>query len=542
MIRVSIILISGIVFISFLGRVHLFDWDEVNFAEAAREMILTGDYLSVQINFQPFWEKPPLFIWMQVLSMKLFGINEFAARLPNAICGIITLLVLYQWGRKQAGRNFGLLWVMMFACSVLPFFYFKSGIIDPWFNLFIFLGIMHAIQYTTGDPEQKGRMHAALAGLFIGLGVLTKGPVALLIFGLTALVYWVYKKFRVKARVPDLLLFALIFILVGGAWFIILLATGHPETIREFFLYQVRLFQTKDAGHGGFVLYHFVVLFIGVFPASVFAIHRYGFRNEEPDKVLNDSRTWMMILFWTVLILFTIVKTKIVHYSSMCYFPLTFIAAYVVHRASLKNENLSKMQRILLIPVIWVWGVGVGVLQLMAMFKDKVIAMDLIDDPFAVGNLQAEVPWSGFEFLIGLIFIIAASVVIFAGKMKLVTRVFVFLGLTLSFIFATVYFITPRIEGYSQRAAIEFYKELRGKDCYVETLGFKSYAQLYYFDKPVPEKPYRTGWLLECDIDKPAYFVIKNTRSREYLEKYPELKMLYEKNGFVFTKREIPVH
>jgi 4-amino-4-deoxy-L-arabinose transferase-like glycosyltransferase len=59
--------------------------DEINFAESAREMIVTGDYSKVQINFNPFWEKPPLFIWMQVLSMKIFGINEFAARFPNAV-------------------------------------------------------------------------------------------------------------------------------------------------------------------------------------------------------------------------------------------------------------------------------------------------------------------------------------------------------------------------------------------------------------------------------------------------------------------------
>src|SRR4030042_6770053 len=89
-----LIIISGaVLFIPFLGGVNLFDWDEINFAESAREMIVSGDYLTVQINYLPFWEKPPLFIWMQVLSMKLFGINEFAARFPNAICGIVSLLM-----------------------------------------------------------------------------------------------------------------------------------------------------------------------------------------------------------------------------------------------------------------------------------------------------------------------------------------------------------------------------------------------------------------------------------------------------------------
>ena len=89
-----IVVVGLAFFIPFLGKVHLFDWDEVNFAESAREMLLTGNYLTVQINFQPFWEKPPLFFWLQALSMYVFGVSEFAARLPNALVGVINLLVV----------------------------------------------------------------------------------------------------------------------------------------------------------------------------------------------------------------------------------------------------------------------------------------------------------------------------------------------------------------------------------------------------------------------------------------------------------------
>ncbi|MCF6185312.1 MAG: glycosyltransferase family 39 protein, partial [Bacteroidales bacterium] len=125
-INLLIVLVSSLLFIPFLGNVHLFDWDEINFAESAREMIVTGDYLNVKINFNLFWEKPPLFIWMQVLSMKVFGINEFAARFPNALAGIITLLVLFNIGKKHFGETFGIIWIFAYAGSLLPQFYFKS--------------------------------------------------------------------------------------------------------------------------------------------------------------------------------------------------------------------------------------------------------------------------------------------------------------------------------------------------------------------------------------------------------------------------------
>ncbi|MEI8103159.1 MAG: glycosyltransferase family 39 protein, partial [Chlorobium sp.] len=140
LIQLGIVFFASLLFIPGLGMVHLFDWDELNFAESAREVLVSGNYFTVQINFEPFWEKPPLFIWMQALSMKLFGINEFAARLPNALCGITTLLVLFNAGRRVKDSRFGLLWMLLYLSSVLPFFYFRTGIIDPWFNLFIFLG------------------------------------------------------------------------------------------------------------------------------------------------------------------------------------------------------------------------------------------------------------------------------------------------------------------------------------------------------------------------------------------------------------------
>ena len=133
------IIIAGlIVLLPFIGSVPLFDWDEVNFAEAAREMIIRHNFTQVTIDYQPFWEKPPLFFWLQAGSMFLFGINEFAARFPNAVFGILSLIVLYAWGRKMKDDTFGLIWMMCFGASLLPFAYSQSGIIDPVFNFFIF--------------------------------------------------------------------------------------------------------------------------------------------------------------------------------------------------------------------------------------------------------------------------------------------------------------------------------------------------------------------------------------------------------------------
>ncbi len=529
------ILAGLLLFIPFLGGVHLFDWDEINFAESTREMLVTGNFLTVQINYEAFWEKPPLFFWLQLLSVKLFGLNEFAMRFPNAIAGILSLIVIFRVGRRIIDEKFGLFWMLVYSGSILPFFYFKSGIIDPWFNLLTFLGIIHFSYYFIF--QENKRKNLMFSAIFMGLAIITKGPVALLVLILVFLVYLVMVKARINTNLKDVLLFIVLLILVGSSWFILQMMNGNLDIIRDFIVYQLRLFSTEDAGHGGFFLYHFVVLFLGVFPASIFALPAlFG-------SILEFYRSksfglWMRILFWVVLILFTIVDTKIVHYSSLCYFPLTFLGTKMIFRIIQHKKVFHKYMKILIILISFIFSLAVVLITLVGKYNYRFPLENWIDDPFAIANLKADVHWSGYEMLIGILFFIVIMFNMFVSK-KIIPRILGLFASVIFFTYSTILFITPKIEAYSQRAAIEFYKTLEDKDVYVATLGFKSYAHLYYsrvqpYDNP---RAAETEWLLTGDIDKPAYFVFKVHRKDKYLEEYPHLKVLYKKNGFVFTKR-----
>jgi len=388
-----IFLLAVILFMPFLGQVHLFDWDEVNFAEAAREMIVTHNYTTVQIDFKPFWEKPPLFFWFQVAAMKMFGINEFAARLPNAIAGMLTLMFLFYIGEKHFDKKFAWLWVVVYMSSFLPFLYFKSGIIDPWFNLLIFSGIYFLI--FAGKNDKRKYLNTALSAALIGLATLTKGPVAILLTGLTYFISLLINRFRNFLSVRQILLYLGVFSAIGGLWFIILIVQGHSEIIREFIVYQIRLLTTEDAGHGGPFYYHFLVLLLGCFPMSVFAFR--GFKKQADSKLLSEQqsyfRQWMLILFWVVLILFSIVKTKIVHYSSLAYFPLSFLAVYGILQLFEKGKigNWIKTGIIIIATLL---GTAIALMPFVEKYKTWIIAKGWIHDPFAVANLQATGQWS----------------------------------------------------------------------------------------------------------------------------------------------------
>jgi 4-amino-4-deoxy-L-arabinose transferase-like glycosyltransferase len=533
---VIISILSALLFIPFLGGVHLFDWDEINFAESAREMIISGDYLNVSINFKPFWEKPPLYIWMQVFSMKLFGINEFAARFPNAVCGIATLLLLYRIGFKYRGQQFARLWVLAFGGSILPFLYFKSGIIDPWFNLFIFLGFVKLTTYL----ENPGPLNALLSGLFIGLAILTKGPVALLVFLLAAGIYVLVKRFRFEFRWVDIGWFLLALSFIGGLWFLLQILSGNLDIVRQFISYQIRLFQTKDAGHGGFLLYHFVVLFLGVFPASVFALKavvRPKPMNGNPDNFY----LLMFILFWVVLILFTIVRTKIVHYSSLCYFPLTFFAAWVIEQYLSERKPFTRWQVLALYFIASLIVLLTGALAFFNYYKDWVIASGRINDPFAIGNLEANIHWTGFEALTALPLLAGLVYFAFTNSTDRQGR-----GVIVLFVASAIYLnsllivYVPRIEGYSQRAAIEFFKTLKGKNVYVGTIGYKSYAH-YFYASVTPAGmagPKVIYSLTDETPDKDAWFSSKITHIDHIHQHHPTLQLVYKKNGFAFWIRQ----
>ena len=443
-----IALVGLVFFVPFLGNVHLFDWDEINFAESAREMIVSGNYSRVQVGFQPFWEKPPLFFWLQSLSMHLFGVNEFAARLPNAVFGSLTLVTIYMIGRQQRNVQFGLLWTLLYFGSILPHMYFKSGIIDPVFNYFIFLGIYFLMLALQGQGNKM--RNSALAGIMIGFAVLTKGPVGFLLLLLTFLVVLVMQRFKNLPNVKQVLVFALTAFLVSLFWYGFEMIENGPWFLVEFLEYQVELFRTPVADHAQPFYYHFVVVLLGCFPMSVLALG--GFK---PGKAADPIAQWMMVLFWVVMILFTIVTTKIVHYSSMAYLPLSFIAADYLFPKIQKQAGLPNWVIVIFVLIGMIFGVLLTALPLVNVFRESIAP--LINDPFAVAGIMKDVYWSGHEYIIGVVYLIGVMVVAYLLTRKQLLKGLVVMALNTGLtLFLYMLFVLPKIEAHTQGLLIDF--------------------------------------------------------------------------------------
>ncbi len=535
--RVSVVIavLAALAFMPFLGSVNLFDWDEVNFAEAAREMLVTSEFSYVQINYEPFWEKPPLFIWMQALCMQLFGVNAFSARLPNAFAGMVTLVLLFRIGSQVINPRFGLLWVMAFAGSMLPGFYFRSGIIDPWFNLFIFLGVHQLAIGASEFPLSRKRL--LLSGSFIGLAVLTKGPVGLLLPSIAIAVYGIWQWKLVKVRWSDPLLFLVPVLLVGFSWFIAELLRGHGHVVQDFIAYNIRLATTGEAGHVQPFYYHTLVLLVGCFPVSLFFLAGLG-RSAQDCPALPYHR-WMTILFWVVLIVFSIVKTKIVHYSSLTYFPLTFMAAWHIYR--LQNSRW-KMNA----PLLWalsffvlLLGIAFTLSGMLNRLKPHLLKL-LEGDIFAHAMFAKDVPEQRWEPLIGILFLVGAlSALWMLRKGQIDKGTPLLFGTTFITVWLIGIVIAPKIEQYTQYDLVEFYREKSDEHCYLRPLHFHSYAHLFYGEaKPDPDPRSReVNWLALEKVDRPVYFIARNKDIGQVHRWFPHIQVIEERGPFVIMER-----
>lgn len=557
--------IAVVVFYYCMGiwALPLFDWDEINFAELAREMIESGNYHSPTIGYRPFYEKPPLFIWMQVAAMHVFGAGSFAARLPNVICGLVTLLLLLRLSSDDHAFYFGTWWAALLGVSVLPALYFRSGIIDPWFNLFTFLAA-----WPLRRPGVPGWRVVAFSGLLLGLAVLTKGPAAGLILGLVCACLLIFRADARGARAVRYLLIGLAGLLPIGLWLVFLWPEDGGAFAGEFLRYQWRLFTEQDAGHGGFPGYHATVLLLGCFPAGVLALPallRHRVYSSASDRLCR-------YVFWVTLGVFTVVSTKIVHYSSLCYLPLSYFAARTIigyerslgkigapagatvdvprgERGAMVDEterpkwaNWHRWRNATLI-ILSLYAM-VSLLLPLAAWSLPTLRTLFAEDAELLSRLALPVEWPWYSFVpftvsaAGLAYLIVrrrAHPPHFAAALLIV----VFLWTQ-----AALYVFPSRIQAYTQGAAVEFFAGKAGQNVSVGTAYYKSYAHWFYARVPPPDLEQPSTY--DC-LDRhcrfhgpnplPLYFAAPLRKRDQVLREVPDAELLYERGGFAFFVR-----
>jgi 4-amino-4-deoxy-L-arabinose transferase-like glycosyltransferase len=250
-----------------LGRPPLWEPDEGRYAEIGREMVTSHDYITPHNNFVRYFEKPPLVYWLTAASLKLLGPNEFAVRLQAAIASVGQIVITGALGEKMFGATTGVLAGLALALSPLFFTFARFATPDPALAFFITAAI--ACFYLGIRPRdvssdiRAGWMLGASA--MLAMGTLTKGPVALLLCGIIALIWLVQEGRKDEAFRMPWLRCAAVYLGLTLPWFI-LVARRNPGFLSFFIVHEHFQRYIESTEHGWGPWFYIPITVAGTWP------------------------------------------------------------------------------------------------------------------------------------------------------------------------------------------------------------------------------------------------------------------------------------
>lgn len=316
-IHVGLLVVLCIVqFVVLLGSYDIWDIDEGMHSAMARNMVLTGDWVTPWFNGEPFFDKPALFNWLCGISFLLFGMTEFAARFPAALCGMATVIVVYFIGRKAFGATAGLIAGAVLATSLE--FAILSRVVqyDIPFTLFTTLALYFYCAAMMGKDEDS----RLFLGFYVAaaLAVLVKGPLGLvlpaIVIGFHVLFYNRWARL-LRMNIP---LGVLLFFAIAAPWFV-LAEIANPGYLDYFIIKQhfanfigdVADYQPR---HPQPWFYLLPLMIVGVFPWCVVMFQAMfdGIRDARDTE--REYVMFFLIWLFAMLLFFSAATSKLPTY------------------------------------------------------------------------------------------------------------------------------------------------------------------------------------------------------------------------------------
>lgn len=325
-----ILLLPLLSFFLRLGGSPLFDVDEGAFSEATREMFERGDFLSTYLNGEHRFDKPILVYWLQALGHLIFGASEWAFRLPSALAATVWSYATWHFARQRFGPDTALAALAVAATAIGPFAIGRAATADALLNMLLALALFDAWRHLeSGQRTPLLRSYA-----WIGLGVLTKGPIALIVPGTVTLLYCASRgEWRRWARsVFDPVGWAILAVLVVPWYAAALLIHGHKFIDGFILKHNVQRFTGTLEGHAGSLFYYVIAVPLLLLPWTSPLIA--SLRNIRADTH-TSVRRFLWIWAGFVVVFFSLSGTKLPHYVLYGATPLFLLVA--AHRDELRR-------------------------------------------------------------------------------------------------------------------------------------------------------------------------------------------------------------
>lgn len=382
---IGILLLGLLIGFGFQGTRGLWSPDEGRYVDGAVQMLESGNFLAPayspgRLNFS----KPPATYWLIAASLKAFGRNTWAARLPFALAFTITLMLLYGIGRQLLPER-AWLPALIYASALFPFLTVNLVSTDVFLTMFEALAMLGFLRAAFGDGDRSRRWYFVLMWLGFGLAFLTKGPPGLL--PLVAVLAFVAGRDGWRALGPLLApVGILVFVLVGTLWYIVVMLR-YPWLPHYFMHREVyeRLFTTAQRRHPG--AFGWIVAYVPTFVLGALpwwpALFGRGSRALLTDhwRRLRAGRHTIerFLLLWLLLplLVFCLAQSRLPLYVLPLFLPLALIFALVLqHRVDIHSMRQRVALGVWIVVLLAIKG-GVALLTHSAA-DDRLVARQLV--------------------------------------------------------------------------------------------------------------------------------------------------------------------
>lgn len=316
-----IIVIAAFIMFFNLGGIPLLDPDEPVYAETAKEMLVTDDFVSPRIYGNFWYDKPPMYYWLVAAAFQAFGVGEFAARFPSALLAVLGVLAVYFAGARLFSPRAGLAGALVLASSIEYFYLGKAAVTDITLNFFLTVSLLAFLT-----------KRYYLFYICAGLATVTKGPIGLLFPGAIIFLYMLFSRSFGLLREMKLAAGAVLYSLTAVPWYAAMYAL-HGNAFIETFLgfHNITRFTSPEHPEGILWYYFIPVLILGFLPWTALMGQAVWTALSDGRR---DAKPLLFLIIWAafIFVFFSISRTKLVSYILPMYPPLAMLVGWYIDR------------------------------------------------------------------------------------------------------------------------------------------------------------------------------------------------------------------
>lgn len=334
---IPLLLISACLIFINLGTNHLIPWDEAIYAKIAKNMVVNDDYINMTWQIGKIWyEKPPMYMQLMAIFMTNFGFNALSARLPSALFGFGTVILVYLWGKHMFSRTAGYISAIALVTTFQFLYYSRTSMVDVTATFFITLALFGF--YLLYKSDMNKNLLWSLIGLSIGYSAMTKGVVGLIplgIVGLLELSFLINRRFRTLKRDSfSYLLFIGCLALLILPWHLRMYMSYGMSFIENYLGYHVLERATREIEDKGKPFFWYLEVlkvsmrlwFIALIPSLLWSLKKVF-----KDKSFNNF--FLLFCVLCVFLVFSSATSKLVWYIMPLYPLLCLIIGQFLHEA-----------------------------------------------------------------------------------------------------------------------------------------------------------------------------------------------------------------